>query len=99
MRRPPSSPLPDTRFPSTLLCRPPGSFCGNVARSYGAQGGVFLAGGILPQFPDFLAASGFRARFEDKGRFRDYLAAIPTWLVTRPDAAFVGLAAAARRFA
>ncbi|HEY9538858.1 MAG TPA: glucokinase [Kiloniellaceae bacterium] len=76
-----------------------GSFAGNVALSYGAQGGVFLAGGILPQFPDFLAASGFRARFEDKGRFRDYLAAIPTWLVTRPDAAFVGLAAAARRFA
>src|SRR3546814_12101681 len=31
-----------------------GSFAGNVALSYGAQGGVFLAGGILPQFPDFL---------------------------------------------
>ncbi|MGD1878953.1 MAG: glucokinase [Kiloniellaceae bacterium] len=74
-----------------------GSFAGNVALSYGAQGGVFLAGGILPRFPDFLAASGFRARFEDKGRFRDYLAAIPTWLIVRPDAAFVGLAAAARQ--
>jgi glucokinase len=73
-----------------------GSFAGNIALSYGAQGGVFLAGGILPHFPDFLAASGFRARFEDKGRFRDYLSAIPTWLITRPDAAFVGLAAAAR---
>src|SRR5690606_36498587 len=45
-----------------------GSFAGNVALSYGAQGGVFLAGGILPCFPDFLAASGFRARFEAKGR-------------------------------
>jgi len=76
-----------------------GGFAGNVALSYGAQGGVFLAGGILPRFPEFLAASGFRARFEDKGRFRDYLSAIPTWLITRPDAAFVGLAAAARQFA
>ena len=74
-----------------------GGFAGNVALSYGAQGGVFLAGGILPRFPDFLAASGFRARFEDKGRFRDYLSAIPTWLITREDAAFVGLAAAARQ--
>ncbi|GAB4357125.1 MAG: glucokinase [Kiloniellaceae bacterium] len=76
-----------------------GSFAGNVALGYGARGGVFLAGGILPRFPDFLAASGFRARFQDKGRFHDYLAAIPTWLIVRPDAAFVGLAAAARQFA
>lgn len=76
-----------------------GSFAGNVALSFGAQGGVYLAGGILPRFPDFLAASGFRARFEDKGRFRDYLTAIPTWLITRQDAAFVGLAAVARGLA
>jgi glucokinase len=76
-----------------------GGFAGNVALAYGARGGVFLGGGILPRFPDFLAASGFRARFEDKGRFRDYLAAIPTWLIVRRDAAFVGLAAAARRLA
>ncbi len=74
-----------------------GSFAGNVALSYGAQGGLFLGGGILPRFPKFLAASGFRERFEDKGRFHDYLSAIPTWLITRSDAAFVGLAAAARQ--
>jgi len=74
-----------------------GSFAGSVALSYGAQGGMFLGGGILPRFPEFLAASGFRERFEAKGRFRDYLAAIPTWLITRPDAAFVGLAAVARQ--
>ena len=73
-----------------------GSFAGNVALSFGAHGGVYLAGGILPRFPDFLAASGFRERFEAKGRFRDYLRPIPTWLITRQDAAFVGLAAVAR---
>ena len=73
-----------------------GSFAGNVALSFGAQGGVYLAGGILPRFPEFLAASGFRDRFEAKGRFRGYLAAVPTWLITRQDAAFVGLAAVAR---
>ncbi len=76
-----------------------GGFAGDVALSYGARGGVYLGGGILPRFPDFLAASGFRARFEDKGRFRDYLADIPTWLIVREDAAFVGLAAAARQLA
>lgn len=76
-----------------------GSFAGNMALTFGAQGGVYLAGGILPRFPDFLAASGFRARFEDKGRFRKYLSPIPTWLITRRDAAFVGLAAVARGLA
>ena len=35
-----------------------GSFAGNVALNYGAQGGVFLGGGILPRFPDFLAEIG-----------------------------------------
>jgi glucokinase len=103
---PPLSPAEVTRLGldgSDALCRLAldrfclllGTFAGNVALSYGAQGGVFLAGGILPRLPEFLAASGFRARFEDKGRFSDYLRAIPTWLITRPDAAFLGLAAAA----
>jgi len=79
------------------FCRLLGSFAGNVALTFGARGGVFLGGGILPRFPDFLAASDFRARFEDKGRFKDYLSAIPTRLITRKNAAFLGLAAAARQ--
>lgn len=81
------------------FCRLLGSFAGNVALTFGARGGVFLGGGILPRFPDFLAASDFRARFEDKGRFSDYLSAIPTRLIIRKDAAFLGLAAAARQLA
>ncbi|WP_193370894.1 glucokinase [Pelagibius marinus] len=80
-----------------LFCLLLGTFAGNLALSYGARGGVYLAGGILPRFPDFLAASGFRARFEDKGRFRGYLQDIPTWLITRPNAAFLGLAATAEQ--
>ncbi len=75
-----------------------GSFSGNMALCYGARGGVYLGGGILPRFPEFLAASEFRERFEAKGRLRSYLSGIPTWLITRPDATFAGLAVAARRF-
>jgi glucokinase len=55
-----------------------------------------VAGGICPRFPDYLAASRFRARFEAKGRFQDWLAAVPAWLVMRPDPAMLGLAAIAR---
>jgi len=47
----------------------------------GARGGVYVAGGIAAQLSDALATSRFRARFEAKGRFRAYLAAIPTAVV------------------
>ena len=84
------------RLALKYFCRFLGSFAGNMALCYGAQAGVYLAGGILPRFPEFLAASEFRERFEHKGRLSDYLSRIPTWLITRPDAAFTGLAVAAR---
>ena len=79
-----------------MFCAMLGSVAGDLALLYGARGGVFVAGGICPRFPDYLAASAFRARFEAKGRFRDWLAPVPAWLVLRPDAPMVGLAALAR---
>jgi glucokinase len=69
-----------------------GTVAGNLALTLGARGGVYIAGGILPRMRDAFAASGFRARFEDKGRFRAYLAPIPCWLVVHPQPAFIGLA-------
>ena len=70
-----------------------GGFAGNLALSYGALGGVYIAGGIVPAMAYRIAQSAFRARFEAKGRFRDYLHAIPTFVVTHPQPAFLGLAA------
>lgn len=69
-----------------------GTIAGNLALSIGARGGVYMAGGILPRMAQPFYQSGFRRRFEDKGRFRDYLAAIPSWLVVHPQPAFMGLA-------
>lgn len=69
-----------------------GTVAGNLALSLGARGGVYIAGGILPRMSDALAGSGFRARFEDKGRFRPYLEPIPAWLIVHPQPAFIGLA-------
>jgi glucokinase len=74
-----------------LFCAILGSVAGNLAVTFGARGGVYIAGGIAPRFPEFLSASAFRARFEAKGRFQDYLRNIPTRLVMKPDASFVGL--------
>lgn len=82
---------PVSRATLEMFCAILGSVAGNLAVTFGARGGVYVAGGIAPRFPEFLASSAFRARFEAKGRFQDYLRNIPTKLVTKPDASFVGL--------
>jgi glucokinase len=74
-----------------MFCAMLGTVAGNLALILGAKGGIYIAGGILRQIPDYLAGSQFRARFEDKGRFQSYLAPIPTYLVLDDDVAFLGL--------
>ena len=70
-----------------------GTVAGNLALELGARGGVYIAGGIVSKLVEAMAASSFRARFEDKGRFRDYMAAIPTHVIMREQPAFLGLTA------
>ena len=70
-----------------------GSFAGNVALTFRARGGIYLAGGISPRILDFMARSEFRNRFEAKGRFQSYLEAIPSYVIIHPAAAFLGLKA------
>jgi glucokinase len=77
-----------------MFCAMLGAVAGDLALTLGAQGGVFIAGGIVPRLGSRFAASPFRERFEAKGRFQTYLAAIPTAIVTHPLAAFVGCGAA-----
>lgn len=69
-----------------------GTAAGNLALSLGAKGGVYIAGGILPRMAEAFRLSGFRERFEAHGRFKPYLAAIPTKLIIHPLPAFLGLA-------
>jgi glucokinase len=68
-----------------------GTVAGDIALTTGARGGVYIAGGIVPRLIDTLEKSEFRERFESKGRYRDYMAAIPTYLITAPLPAFRGL--------
>jgi glucokinase len=58
----------------------------------GARGGVYIAGGIAPRILPFLKASPFRQRFERKGRFKDYVADIPTQVIMDKHAALRGAA-------
>jgi len=76
-----------------LFCGALGTAAGNLAITLGARGGVYIGGGIVPRLGDYFAQSTFRRRFEDKGRFSSYLAAIPTWVITAANPALRGVAA------
>jgi glucokinase len=74
------------------FCEILGSVAGDLALMMGARQGVVIAGGILPAVAPLLAASRFRARFEDKARFAAYMQAIPTCLIVEPRVGLIGAA-------
>lgn len=74
------------------FCAILGSVAGDVALTCGARGGVYVGGGIAKRILPFLQISPFRERFERKGRFTDYMKAIPTRVITHEHAALLGAA-------
>lgn len=83
---------PDCLATVERFCAILGAVAGDFALSFGARGGLFLAGGIPPLIIDVLRGDAFRGRFEGKGRFAGYLAAIPTRVIMRPHVALIGAA-------
>lgn len=75
-----------------------GSSAGSLALTFGARGGVYIAGGIIRQWGDHFDRKLFRHRFEAKGRLRSYLEPIPCHMITTTDLAFRGLAAQLTQF-
>jgi glucokinase len=78
----------------SLFCALLGTVAANLALTLGATGGLFIGGGIVPRLGALFERSGFRARFENKGRFSAYLARIPVFVIHHPDPAFLGVAKA-----
>jgi glucokinase len=76
------------RFSSFL-----GAAAGDLGLMFCARGGVYVGGGLCKRLGALLDLPRFRASFVAKGRFRDYLASIPTYLVTRRDPGLLGAAA------
>ena len=72
-----------------MFCAMLGEVAGNLALAAGAQGGVFIGGGIAPHFRGYLHQSKFRARFNAKGRMTSYVSPIPVYLILHDDPAFV----------
>ena len=79
------------------FCAMLGGFVGDLAILFKASGGVYLAGGILPQLRDFLPRSAFRERFFNKGVMREFLAGVPVRLIEHGRLGVLGAAGLAAR--
>jgi glucokinase len=75
-----------------LFCAILGGAAANLVLTLGARAGCYIGGGIVPRLGDYFRHSPFRARFERKGRFTAYLAAVPTFVIPAADPALRGLA-------
>ncbi|KQV49318.1 RpiR family transcriptional regulator [Pelomonas sp. Root1217] len=76
-----------------VFCGLLGTCAANLAVTLGSLGGIYIGGGIVPRLGEYFDRSPFRERFEDKGRFRDYVSAIPTFVITAEHATFKGASA------
>jgi glucokinase len=76
-----------------VFCGMLGTVAGNLAITLGAQGGIYIGGGIVPRLGERFVHSSFRRRFEQKGRFVHYLEQVPTWVITAEYPAFLGVSA------
>ena len=75
------------------FCAMLGTVASDAAVMLGAVGGIYIGGGIVPHLGELFHRSGFRQRFEAKGRFSGYVADIPTYVITADHAAFLGVSA------
>ena len=77
----------------SMFCRLLGGMVGDMILTFGAEGGAFLAGGILPRIETILKQSEFEQCLKNKGVMSHYLEDINVALITANDAAMVGAAA------
>jgi len=74
-----------------------GAHAGNVALSYLARGGVYIAGGIATKILPVLKEGTFMSAFADKGRMRTLMERFPVRVVINEKAGLLGAALAASR--
>ena len=76
-----------------LFCAIFGAIAGDLVLIQGGWDGVFLTGGLVPRLLDSIQHSGFRQRFEHKGRFSAIMSRVPSLAVMHPQAGLLGAAA------
>jgi glucokinase len=79
-----------------LFVRLLGRFAGDVALTFKAIGGVYIAGGVTGKLGALLDEDIFRTAFEAHPPYGELLQSIPTYLVTVAHPGLIGCAACAR---
>lgn len=74
------------------FCALLGSTCGDYVLANGAYGGLYLAGGFLPDMIDFLYQSTFLQRFQHKGKMQPHLDQVPVFVITCNTTGLLGAA-------
>ncbi len=72
-------------------------YAGDLALTFLATGGVFLAGGVLPRIAGSLNEAEFRRVFKNKAPYAEIVEQTPVSLLLKPDAVTQGMADIARR--
>jgi glucokinase len=79
----------------SVFCSVFGAIAGDLVLTLGAWDGVFLSGGLVAPLLPALQHSGFRQRFEGKGRYAPAMAHVPTFAIVHPNPGLLGAAALA----
>lgn len=76
-----------------LFARCLGRYAGDMALTFEASGGVFIAGGIAPRMVDILQKGGFREAFDHKAPHEAWARKVPAFVIVHAEPALQGLAA------
>jgi glucokinase len=76
----------------SVYCGLLGSVCGDFVLANGAYGGLYLAGGIIPQIIPFLKESEFEQRFDAKGAMGEHLRQVALHVITTSQPGLIGAA-------
>lgn len=76
-----------------LFARFLGRYAGDLALTFEASGGVFIAGGIAPRIVGVLQRGGFRQAFDAKAPHDTWARRVPVYVIVNPEPALQGLAA------
>ncbi|MFT5134671.1 MAG: glucokinase [Gammaproteobacteria bacterium] len=75
-----------------LFCKMLGTVAGNACLVYGAYGGVYLGGGILPKIQSEELLNYIAERFQQKGRLQGLLDKVPLYMLRGEFTALKGVA-------
>ena len=73
-----------------MFCKWLGVVASDLAVTLGSTGGIYIAGGIVPQLGEFFLESKFKYWLQSKGRFSEFVQDMPVWLVNGGEPALYG---------